>query len=377
MQPFLIPDDFRAFMRAVVVYLESPADEKFLDAEDALKADCGYGGRIDGLDTYRFRYITPDGVTRWDVILREAQIHDIADGLLIEVDAEPFEIVRTRRRAPVGDPLLVWGPSIDDALHVGHGPELLEALDVLHATAVARPRLVRLWTAADDQLVCAMRDDCVALYVVESAEGYATSMGDSSLTGSFEVLDHEGHRLVVPLADCVSWDYARRALLRFITHGDLGDVPVEGRIPSLLLMFGDIDRATALAARPAVPRDLAHTSLMTASGASPFDLDGTQETTAPIDLRETRISLELMAWARRLFDVLQSSALIELAPRANLGWLARQLGPLLQAHATAAEHSPEVASWLADEIGSFRGVERMIATGPELQDALRRARRMA
>src|SRR3954471_1544611 len=87
MQAFLIPDDFRAFMRSVVTYLDKRDVQLFLDAEDALDSECGYGGRIDGVDTYRFKYITGDGHHRWDVVIKEAQIRDIADGLLIEVMA--------------------------------------------------------------------------------------------------------------------------------------------------------------------------------------------------------------------------------------------------------------------------------------------------
>lgn len=58
MQAFFVPNDFRAFMRSVVAYLDTPNDDMFLDADDALDAECGYGGRIDGVDTYRFKYIT-------------------------------------------------------------------------------------------------------------------------------------------------------------------------------------------------------------------------------------------------------------------------------------------------------------------------------
>ena len=220
MKPFLIPDDFRSFMKSVVVYLETPNDELVLDSEDALDSECGYGGRIDGVDTYRFKYITADGVSRWDVVLKEAQIRDIADGLLIEVEAEPFEIVRTARRTPVGEPLLIWGEYPDDALHVRSEHELLGALDALHASSLERPRMLRLWSAADDQVVAVLWGERCALYVVESADGYATSTGDASLNESFRVSDHEGHPLTVPLADCVSWDYARRALVRFIEHSD-------------------------------------------------------------------------------------------------------------------------------------------------------------
>ena len=181
MSKFRIPDDFRAFMKSVVVYLETPNDELFLDAEDALDSECGYGGRIDGIDTYRFKYITNDGHHRWDVVLKEAQVRDIADGLMIEAEGERFEIVRTSRRTPVGEPLLIWGEYADDALSVRSEAELLRALDLLHEASSERPRLLRLWSAADDQLVAALWRDRCALYVVESADGYATSTGDQTL----------------------------------------------------------------------------------------------------------------------------------------------------------------------------------------------------
>ena len=198
MQAFLVPDDFRAFMRSVVGYLDTPSDEHFLDAEDALDAECGYGGRIDGHDTYRFKYISSDGHHRWDVVLKEAQIREISDGLLIEVEGEKFDIVRTHRRTPVGEPLLVWGEYPDDALRVKNEQELLAALDALHAHAAHKPRMLRVWTAADDQLVAAIKGDACALYVVESPDGYATSMGDHDMKESFQMTDHEGHKLTVP-----------------------------------------------------------------------------------------------------------------------------------------------------------------------------------
>ena len=214
MSAFRIPDDFRAFMKSVVVYLETSTDDRFLDAEDALDSECGYGGRIDGVDTFRFKYITNDGHHRWDVVIKEAQVRDIADGLLIEVEGERFDIVRTSRRTPVGEPLLIWGEYADDALSVRSEAELLRALDLLHDASLERPRLLRLWSAADDQLVAALWRDRCALYVVESADGYATSTGDQTLTESFELPDHEGKNLAVPWSDCVSWEYARRAMVR-------------------------------------------------------------------------------------------------------------------------------------------------------------------
>lgn len=383
MQAFLIPDDFRAFMRSVVTYLDTPNEEMFLDAEDALDAECGYGGRIDGSHTYRFKYITGDGHHRWDVLLEEPQIRDIADGLLIEVNAERFDIVRTHRRTPVGEPLLIWGEYPEDALRVKSEGELLGAIDALRLAAEARPRMVRVWTAADDQLVAALWGDHAALYIIDSPDGYATSMGDADRNDSFELKDHEGHTLTVPWADCVSWDYARRAMVRFIEHSDLGDVPVEGRIPSLLLMMGDIDRKAAIAARKEVPGELAATSLApkprppvvaVVEDSVPAAIDAAEELTTPIEADAPMGPLEAAAWAKRLLDVLQTRELIELAPGPNLDELAYQLGSLLQAHAVEAEHSLETADWLANEIGSVRGIRKLFATGGDLQVAIRRSR---
>lgn len=374
MQPFLIPDDFREFMKSVVVYLDTPNDNMFLDAEDALDAECGYGGRIDGIDTYRFKYITPDGVRRWEIVLKEAQIRDIAIGILIEVDAEPFDIVRTTRREPVGEPLLIWGEYAEDALHVRNETELVGAIDALHASSHERPRMMRLWSAADDQLVAVVWGDRCALYVVESPEGYATSMGDLTLKESFEVVDHEGSTLTVPLADCVSWDYARRALVRFIEHSDLGDVPVEGRIPSLLLMMGDVDRKAALAARAEAPRELARSSLPRMMTPVPIPVEESDELTSPVEVETPLGPVELAQWARRLIDVLETRELIVFDKGLNLDEISYHLGGLLGTHAVEAEHSLDTAEWLANEIGAVRGVSKLFASGGDLQMLIARTR---
>ena len=373
MQAFLVPDDFRAFMRSVVAYLDTPNDEMFLDAEDALDAECGYGGRIDGVDTYRFKYITSNGHHRWDVVLKEAQIREISDGLLIEVNAERFDIVRTHRRTPVGEPLLIWGEYPEDALRVRNETELLGALDALHAISMDRPRMLRLWSAADDQLVAALWNDQCALYIIESPEGYATSTGDQTRNDSFDMKDHEGLHLRVPWADCVSWDYARRAMVRFVEHSDLGDIPVEGRIPSLLLMMGDIDRKAALAARPDAPTELAKSSLGPRESV-PQPIEPAEELTMPVETEAPLGPAEMARWARRLLDVLHTRELIELGPGPNLDEISYQLGGLLQAHAIDAEHSLETADWLANEIGAVRGISKLFATGGDLQVAIRRSR---
>lgn len=376
MQPFLIPDDFREFMKSVVVYLdtEAPDGNRFLDAEDALDAECGYGGRIDGIDTYRFKYITPDGIRRWEVVISEAQIRDIAIGILIEVEAEPFDIVRTTRREPVGEPLMIWGEYAEDALHVRSAAELLGAIDVLHASSLERPRVLRMWSAADDQLVAALWGERCALYVVESPDGYATSVGDQTLTESFEVADHEGRTLTVPFADCVSWDYARRALVRFVEHSDLGDIPVEGRIPSLLLMMGDVDRKAALAARAEAPRELARSSLPRMLTPIPMPVEEAEDLTSPVEVEAPLGPMELSQWARRLIDMLDARELIVFDKGPNLDEISYQLGSLLGTHAVDAEHSLDTAEWLANEIGAVRGVSKLFASGGDLQMLITRTR---
>lgn len=397
MQPFLIPDDFRAFMRRVVRYLDAPGDEpKHLDAEDALRDHTGYGGRVDG-DEFRFTYISPDGHDRWTVQLPEAAIRDIADGLLIEVLGERLDLARTAPRQPRGLPLLIWGEYGDDALVVRDRAELGDALDALHTLAQAAPRMLRAWSATDDQIVAMIwRADC-ALYVIESLDGYATSCGDASRTDAFEVVDYDGLPFVVPYQDCVPWPRAREALLRFVEQGDLGpQIRTEGRIPTGLLMMGDVDRRAALAARPEPPRSVARTSIprmlapepgdALASGEQTFDellpfiepVTSRTVTARTVEARPTErippLKLEdLSAWARRLLELLYARELIELG-QVSVDEIAYQLGGLLQAHGAEAEHSLDTADWLANEIGAVRGISRMFATGGDLQIALRRTR---
>jgi hypothetical protein len=387
MQPFLIPDDFRAFLQRVVQYLDAPGDEpKLLDAEDALQDETGYGGRVDG--AFRFTYISRDGRNRWTVPLSEAAIRDIADGLLIEVMGERFDLVRTTQREPKGHPLLIWGEYADDALVVRDRGELLAALDALHALGGAAPRMLRMWTAADDQIVAmTWRDDC-ALYVIESLDGYATSCGDHGRNDAFELVDYDGQPFAVPYHDCIPWPAARAALLRFVDHGDLGpEIRTEGRVPTALLMMGDADRSAVLAARAEPPRTVARSSLPRMLAPVPAErspADTAEDLADPPDRWSTptiKESLapaplaaeELSAWARRLIELLHASALIELG-RANLDELSYQLGSLLQAHGAEAQRSLDTAEWLANEIGAVRGIDRMFATGGDLQIALRRSR---
>jgi len=380
MAPFLIPDDFRAFMKRVVRDLDAPGDApKLLDGLDeyALRDETGHGGRIDG-DAFRFTYLSPDGSGKWTVQLTEAAIRDIADGLLIEVMGERRELARTAPRPSKGQPLLIWGEYADDALVVRDRIDLIEALDALHALAQAGPRMLRMWSAADDQLAAVMRGDDCALYILESQHGYATSCGDASRTDSFELPDPAGGRLAVPYQDCVPWSIARNALLWFAERGDLGpEIRVEGRIPTGLLMMGDADRAAVLAGRAAPPRRVSRSSIRRPRTVSDEairpdtqhdpTLDEPLPAAAPLKVEE------LSAWARRLLELLHSRELIELG-RVSLDEISYQLGGLLQAHGEEAQRSLDTAEWLANEIGAMRGIDKMFATGGDLQIALRRSR---
>ncbi len=369
-EPFYIPDDFRAFMQRVVAYLDTPGDEKFLDAEDALQDTTGYGGRIaDG--SYRFAYITSDGLYKWELPITEASLRDIADGLLVEVMGIKLEIARTEQRAPSGEPLLVWGEYVDDALAVRSEEQLLAAIDGLRAASYDIPCMLRMWSAMDDQCVAVIKGDVCALYVVESLEGYGTSTGDRSRTDSFEATDHEGKPMVVPWADCIAWPIARGAIAQFVRTGELGELDLDGRVPSSLLMYGDIDRKAALASRGDAPRELRGSSLIRMN--VPAEVIEADERTMPTEVEAPLGIQELAAWARRLIEVLHTRELLELG-NVSLDEITYQLGGLLQAHGTEAQDSIDTADWLANEIGAVRGISKLFATGGDLQIALRRSR---
>jgi len=381
MASFLVPDDFRAFMRSVVAYLDAPGGNKLVDAEDAFHDACGHGGRIDGATAYRFSYLTMDGAHRWTIAVDEHEIRAIADGLQIEAEGERVEVARTHRRQPTGDPLLIWGAYNDDALAVRNLDDLVAALDTLRRYAVDKPRILRVWSPSDDQLVAAVwRDDC-ALYVLESLDGYATSAGDPLRTDSFEVIDHDGKPLVVPRSDCVRWPVACRALIRFAAHGDLGpEVAVDGRIPSQLLMLGELDRHAVLAMRAAPAHDPLRSSLPRLLPDAMSDFaeatsvgEDTVDSAAPIQYAALGAA-ELTAWSRRLIQALFGQGLLELGDRSRIDEISYQLSGLLQAHGDEAEHSLETAEWLANELSAIRGVARLFATGGDLQLALRRSR---
>ncbi|HEX3766291.1 MAG TPA: hypothetical protein VHW23_46680 [Kofleriaceae bacterium] len=377
MPAFLIPDDFRALLRSVVDQLDAPGRGALVDAEDAFQDACGHGGRVDG--AFRFHYLTRDGVHRWTLVLTEHEIRAIAEGLQIEADGECVEIARRHDREPVGEPLLIWGAYNDDALAVRSLDDLVAALDTLRLAAFDEPRVLRVWSPSDDQLVAVIWRDHCALYVLESADGYATSSGGVPRTDAFEVLDHDGNRLVVPWADCVAWPVACRALSRFAAHGELGpEIAIERRIPSHLLMHGELDRQTVLAMRAEPARDPRRSSLARiASPAAPIAVSDSVDTTLPVEMAialAPRGAAECAAWARRLIQLLFARSLIELDHGAGIDELCYQLSGLLQAHADEAEHALDTADWLVNEIGALRGVRKVFATGGDLQVALRRSR---
>lgn len=378
MNAFSIPADFRAFAAQVVAQLDAPGGV-FVDAEDAFQDEVGYGGRYEqstapGGDLYRFHYITADGLYKWELVLREGALRAIAEGMLDEIEGTRHEIVRTSRRELVGHPLLIWGEYGDDALQVRNTSTLIEALDTLHTLARQHPRLFRLWTAADDQVVAVTSGELCALYVVESLDGYATSCGDRTLADSFTVTDHDGGVLAVPLADCIPWDRARNALLNFVDHGNLGpEIAIEGRIPTSLLMMGEVDRKAALQTRAEPPRKLARSSLPRMMTPVPDPVDN-EEPTTPVEVDAGLTSERLSAWAKRLLEILHSRELVELGKTNSLDEISYHLGGLLQAHGLEAEHSLDTADWLANEIGAVRGISKLFATGGDLQIALRRSR---
>jgi len=388
---FEIPDDFRRFVEYVIGELDRK-EPRDLDAPEAFKDEIGHGSRIErseepGLDRYRFHYLTTDGLYDWELVLTERAMRSIAESMLIEVEGTRHEVAQDKRQRS-GYGLMIWGEYGDDALRIGNHRTLIEALDALRETAADAPKLFRLWTPADDQVVAVVWGELCALYVVQSEDGYATSTGDRSRNDSFAVTDHDGRKLLVPHADCVTFSRARNALINFMDHGNLGpEIAIDGRIPSSLLMMGDVDRAAALANRekpakrvtgtslvrmksPTLPMPMTMTVTVTGSAVEPIEQD---ESTKPVEADAELLAEQLTAWAKRLIEALHARSLIELGAH-NLDEISYQLGGLLQAHASDAEHSLETAEWLCNEIGTVRGINKLFATPGDLQIALRKSR---
>lgn len=342
-QPFKIPDDFRAFMREVAAKVDF-GDIGTAVGDYALEHECGRGGRVeDGGDLYRFTYFAKDGHGRWEIVLREQQIRDIAGGLIDEIDAVPLAHgTRTSR----GDALIVWGEYDEDALRVRTSTELGIALDALHALGVQQPCTARLWSKSDDQCVAVFTGFECAIYIVSSAAGYGRTVGDPTRAGTFELVDHDVGAIAIPWADLVPWRVARPALLLFAERGVLGDgVIVDGSIPTQLLFLADFDRAAEL------------------------------ETRRPPVVDPARSSLPRKAphgeWAERLVRSLLELQLIEIDMHILDNVIAR-IAMMLVQRGDEVLDTAEAANRLATDIGRLRGVGALFATGGDLQIALRR-----
>jgi len=340
-----VSDELRAFMRAVVAKVDWADDRAALVGPEALRDECARGGLLANSDLFRFVYYARDGHGRWELDLREQQLRDIADGVVDELDARELD---PNTRMTRGEALLVWGEFDDDALRVRSPSDLAIALDALHAVALADPVALRLWSAADEQLLAAINGHECALYVVQG-DGYGTSVGDPTRAGAFEIAGGGGREvgtLSVAWSHCVPWRVARVALLEFAEKGSLGDaVILDGAIPTQLLVLGDFDRETELASRREPPADPALSSL---------------PRKAPHG-----------SWAERLLSALVELQLVEL-DTSILAAITARASILLVQHGDAALDEPDAATQLAKELARVRGVGALFATGGDLQIALRR-----
>ncbi|HEY5946819.1 MAG TPA: hypothetical protein VIV40_15055 [Kofleriaceae bacterium] len=342
-QSFKIPDDFRAFMREVAAKVDF-GEIGTAVGDYALEHECGRGGRLEkGRDVYRFTYLTKDGHGRWEIVLNEQQIRDIAGGLIDEVEAlQLAEGTRTSR----GEALLVWGEYDDDALRVRTKSDLAVALDALHWIGVQDPCILRLWSTSDDQAVVVLNGFDCAIYVVQSEHGYGRSVGDPTRNDTFQLVDHDVGAIEIPWSDVVPWRVARPALMRFAESGDLGDsVILDGTIPTQLLFLSDFDRSAELATRRTPPADPAQSSI---------------PRKAPHG-----------GWAKRLVNGLLELQLIEVDMHVIDAVIARIAVLLIQLGDDALDR-PDAAHKLAKEIERVRGVGALFATGGDLTIALRR-----
>ena len=329
-------------MREVAARLEWD-DRVSVVGGDAFRAECGRGGRIEGRDSYEFTYFTPDGFGRWALTLSEQQIRDIGAGVVDEIDGEELDNATRRVR---GEALLVWGEYDQDALRVRSKTELGVALDALQACAAITPVTLRMWSVSDEQVFAVLDGLECAIYVVASADGYGTSVGDPTRNDVLDITDHDAGTFAVAGADRIPWRVARAALIHFAEAGTLGpEVILDGRIPSQLLVFGDFDREAELATRRMPAADPALTSL---PAKAPHG-----------------------AWAERLLGGLVDLQLIEL-DMSILEAVTARVSMLLAQWGDEAQDSVEAAQRFARELGRVRGVAGVFATAGDLQIALRR-----
>ena len=266
---------------------------------------------------------------------RGSAIRDDRRWLADEIEGTRHDIVRTQRRLLTGEPLLIWGEYGDDALRVRNTATLIEALDTLHELAQEQPRMLRLWTAADDQVVAVANDDHVCA-VRRRVAGWLCDVvrRDQARPIRSTVIDHDGRTLrcrgrrLHPVVRA----RAMRCSTSSSTATSGRRYEVEGRIPSLLLMMGDVDRKAALETRARATASGSTRSSLPRNDAGPARGRARRDDDAGRGRRAVGPS-ELSAWAKRLIEMLALAR----ADRAravthNLDEISYQLGGLLQAH---------------------------------------------
>jgi hypothetical protein len=328
-------------MREVIGKLDWGEDDT-LDGPEALQHECGRGGRV-APGIFRFTYLERGRRGPWQLELHEQQIRDIANGVLDEVAASRLEEETRRTR---GEAILVWGEYDEDALRIRSASDLVVALDALAALGGLEPCLVRLWSRGDEQAVAVMNAGDCAVYVVQAPRGYGRSVGDPTRDDTFELVDHDVGRTVIPYADCVPWRTARSALARFAESGELGDdIILDGSIPTQFLVLGDFDRDAELATRREPAVDPALTSLPRKAPQGD--------------------------WAQRLVQGLLELQLIEIDTHILDAIVARVAMLLVQLGADAID-SRDSAQQLTKELARVRGIGALFATTGDVQIALRR-----
>ena len=332
---FTVPDDFRAFMREVAAKLDWGDD-----SAHELQHDCGRGVRERG--GYRFTYFAKDGHGRWEIVLHEQQIRDVAAGILTDVEANELDpSTRTMR----GEPLLVWGEYDEDALRVRSLTDLGIALDGLHASANTVPCAVRLWSAADDQAVAVIHGDDCAIYIVACAEGYGTSVATDP-PGQLRARRSRRGR-------------ARRAVerLRAVARRAHRADPV------------------CRARRARRRRDPRRPHPEPAADVRRLRARGRARESAAADARarevEPAAQVAVLERAERLLGSLVELHLIEIDMSIRDAITARS-SLLLQQLGSDAQEDLAAAQQLAKELAKLRGVGALFATAGDLQIALRR-----
>jgi hypothetical protein len=246
-----VTESLRMLMAEVVDRIDSPDEDAFLDADDAVQVEDAWGGRVER-DRFRFIY-RPDDATAWVITLRERQVRDVAEGHLQVVSAERDTVGIRDREPESGDPLLVWGDGPADALSVRELEHLRVVLTALAASATRAPRWFRLWSRRDDLMFGVVTSGECSLQVVWSGGGYATSRGNDEQTEEFEAPNGEGSVTKVPWSDCVEWRVALQAALEFTGTGKLGTLPVKERVRPDVVVRAAGGRSRELASRASPP----------------------------------------------------------------------------------------------------------------------------